>query len=787
MNNIFKSIKKIKLKHSTLSSNLIIKEDINEIEKLCYTNFNPKRTCFMFSSTVPKFNSSKISNFNHTSSINKIMFNLTKSNISNQFYFKMEKVAFLSNVADTEEFLKKEQINYHIQKHEPVFTAPEHSKVVCTQDIKFDFTKNMVCKTKSGKFIYYMFPGEAKADFKAVEKITGEKNVRNADDSVLNDFLRLKKGEVTPLALLNLSDEDKKSNWIFVVDAALKNEFIAIHPMDNSYTIWVKKAEILSLLQQKGVNHKILDADAVSKDLEKEKKDKEEKEKESKNKEKKGKDEEKHELAIQSKKTEKTFSDWYSEVITKSEMIDYYDISGCYILRPWAYEIWELIVKFFDAKIKGLGVKNCYFPIFVSQDALEKEKDHVEGFSPEVAWVTHYGDKQLEKKVAIRPTSETVMYPLFAKWISSHRDLPLLVNQWNNVVRWEFKNPTPFIRTREFLWQEGHTVHDSEQESDKFMLQILDFYKEVYEYLLAVPVTQGFKSENEKFAGALRTSTIETLVTTNGKAIQCATSHNLGQNFSKMFDIKYLDKKQQFQYCWQESWGLTTRSIGVMIMVHGDDYGLVLPPRIAPIQVVLVPIVSSSDKTGEVPKILKDITKTLSDAGIRVKFDDDEMHNPGWKYNFWELKGVPLRIEFGKKDLEKGVVTIVPRDTREKLTVEFKDVVEACKTNLDNLHDRLLEKARGKYDEHRKEARDFSTFHNFLNQKNAILTPWCTNPKCEDQVKQKVKDLSDSDEESAGTCKTLCIPLKQDPLKDDDKCFNCGEKALKWTLWGRSY
>ena len=343
-------------------------------------------------------------------------------------------------------------------------------------------------------------------------------------------------------------------------------------------------------------------------------------------------------------------------MIHKSEMIEFYDISGCYILRPWSFSLWEAITEFFDGRIKKMGVKNCYFPMFVSEAKLNAEKDHVEGFAPEVAWVTRSGDGELEQPIAIRPTSETIMYPAYACWIRSHRDLPLLLNQWCSVVRWEFKHPTPFLRTREFLWQEGHTAHGSYEEADKMVMDILGHYKAIYEELLAVPVIKGYKTEKEKFAGGFRTTTVEAYVPATGRAIQGATSHNLGKNFGKMFKIEYEDKQGQKQIPWQTSWGFTTRSIGVMVMVHSDDTGLVLPPRVAPIQVVIVPIVMSGMNLDTLSGAASDLASQLRASGVRVELDDRDNYNPGWKYNYWELKGVPLRLELGPKDLEKRQV-----------------------------------------------------------------------------------------------------------------------------------
>lgn len=341
------------------------------------------------------------------------------------------------------------------------------------------------------------------------------------------------------------------------------------------------------------------------------------------------------------------FALWYQQLVTRSDLIEYYDISGCYILRPYAYRMWEMIQQFFDAEIKKLGVQNAYFPLFISKSALTREKDHVEGFAPEVAWVTRAGDTELEEEIAVRPTSETIMYPAYAKWIRSHRDLPLRLNQWCSVVRWEFSNPTPFIRSREFLWQEGHTAFAKKAEADEEVLQILELYRRVYEEMLAVPVIKGRKTEREKFAGGDYTTTVEAFIPATGRGIQGATSHHLGQNFSKMFEIYFSDENHSRQLVFQNSWGLTTRTLGVMIMVHSDDKGLVLPPRMAPHQVVIVPIFYNDKEKEAIYQRAREIREELTTAGIRVHFDDRDNYNPGWKFNDWELRGVPLRLELG--------------------------------------------------------------------------------------------------------------------------------------------
>ncbi|KAH7698060.1 Aminoacyl-tRNA synthetase [Aphelenchoides avenae] len=376
-------------------------------------------------------------------------------------------------------------------------------------------------------------------------------------------------------------------------------------------------------------------------------------------------------LGIETAKND-NYSEWYSQVITKAEMIEYYDVSGCYVLRPWSYAIWEAIQDFFDTEIKNLGVKNCYFPIFVSQAALEREKTHISDFAPEVAWVTKAGSSDMAEPVAIRPTSETVMYPSFAKWCQSHRDLPIKLNQWCNVVRWEFKHPTPFLRTREFLWQEGHTAYQTPEEAEKEVFQILDLYARVYTDLLAIPVVKGRKSEKEKFAGGDFTTTVEAYVAVNGRGIQGATSHHLGQNFSKMFDISFEDPDTPGQkvFAWQNSWGLSTRTIGAMVMIHGDDKGLVLPPRVAAIQVIVVPVGITAQTCDDEKKRILDksteVASTLLDGSVRAEADARDNVSPGWKFNHWELKGVPIRLEVGPKDLAKGQVLAVFRFSGEK-------------------------------------------------------------------------------------------------------------------------
>eukprot|EP01111_Echinosteliopsis_oligospora_P000710 TRINITY_DN1083_c0_g1_i1.p1 TRINITY_DN1083_c0_g1~~TRINITY_DN1083_c0_g1_i1.p1 ORF type:complete len:580 (+),score=222.95 TRINITY_DN1083_c0_g1_i1:83-1822(+) len=488
------------------------------------------------------------------------------------------------------------------------------------------------------------------------------------------------------------------------------------------------------------------------------------------------------------------FSEWYTNTLLKSEMIEYYDISGCYILRPWAYAIWEQIQSFFDSEIKKLGVQNAYFPLLVSEKALNSEKDHIEGFAPEVAWVTKSGQSNLNEPVAIRPTSETIMYPAYKTWIRSHRDLPLKLNQWTNIVRWEFKHPVPFIRSREFLWQEGHTAFASKEEADEEVLQILTLYKRIYEELLCVPVIKGVKSEKEKFAGGLYTTTIEGYIPANGRGIQAATSHCLGQNFAKMFKIEFEGEKGDKQLVWQNSWGCTTRTIGVMVMVHGDDKGLVLPPRVSPIQVVIIPLHFAGKDTTAVDEETKKLFAEMKAKGIRVYLDDRSNYNPGWKYSNWELRGVPLRVEIGPKDVENKACVVVRRDTGVKETVSRDDIISRSFALFTDIQQNLLARATAERDAHKVEVREWSKFVPTLDERNICLCPWCESSACEEEVKKRSAAESlaaKNDEEKGfrltGAAKTLCIPFEQPELPQGTPCFSCGNTAKKWCLFGRSY
>jgi len=500
---------------------------------------------------------------------------------------------------------------------------------------------------------------------------------------------------------------------------------------------------------------------------------------------------------LQWKKSE-NFAMWYTDLIVLAELISYYDISGCYILRPWSYKMWEIIQDWFNTQIQGMGVENSYFPLFVSQDRLEKEKDHVEDFAPEVAWVTRSGETDLVKPIAVRPTSETIMYPAFSDWIKSHRDLPLKLNQWSNVVRWEFKDPTPFLRSREFLWQEGHTAHVSNEDADATVRQALELYRRVYEELLAVPVVPGYKTEKEKFAGGDQTTTVEAYIGGSGRAIQGATSHNLGQNFGKMFDIKFQDEEGKTKVAWQTSWGMTTRSIGVMIMVHGDDMGLVLPPRIAPLQAVIVPIVSKNLTYEGAREYCEDLLKDLQNSGIRAKYDDREMYNPGWKYNHWEQKGVPIRIEVGPRDVKSKQARIVTRFNGEKEDFPVDGLGAAMVQKLDDIQKAMFDKAKVARDEHLVQITEWKDFVPNLELNNMVLTPWCggehkdweewvKETSREESLKARGEEAEDETTAVSVAAKTLCIPFTQPHLPEGTKCIASGLPATCWVLWGRSY
>ncbi len=466
------------------------------------------------------------------------------------------------------------------------------------------------------------------------------------------------------------------------------------------------------------------------------------------------------------------FSEWFTQLIQKAELIDYSPVSGCYILRPNAYFIWEKVQSYFDALIKADGVKNAYFPLFIPESLLTKEKQHVEGFAPEVAWVETGGNSKLTERLAIRPTSETIIGDTYKKWIRSYNDLPLRLNQWCNVVRWEFKHCTPFLRSREFLWQEGHTVFATREEALREMYHILDLYANVFADLYAVPVMKGRKSEGEKFAGAEITTSVEAFLP-NGKAIQGATSHHLGQNFAKAFDITFKDKDQKSQYTFQNSWGISTRSIGVMILMHSDDKGLILPPKVAHTQVVVVPIFMDENKR-KIFKEAQSVQKKLHAKGISVHLDVREGYSPGWKFNEWELKGIPVRIELGPKDLAKKEVVVVRRDTGKKQSIPLTKVEKEVPALLDDIQKSLYKKAEQWLKQSIVKVSSLKQAEAELKNNKLLFAPWCGSTKCEEQFKEKTG------------AKSLNAPFDQPKIKEE-KCFHCGSGATVWFYFGKSY
>jgi len=431
------------------------------------------------------------------------------------------------------------------------------------------------------------------------------------------------------------------------------------------------------------------------------------------------------------------FSRWYLDVVRRAELADYSPVKGCMVIRPYGYAIWEHIQRMLDARFKATGHVNAYFPLFIPEGLLMKEKDHVDGFAPQVAWVTRGGDEELEERLIVRPTSEVIIGTMYAKWVKSWRDLPILINQWANVVRWE-KVTRPFLRTTEFLWQEGHTAHETAEEAEIETLKILALYKEFAENELAMPVVDGVKSESEKFAGASRTYSIEALMG-DGRALQAGTSHNLGQNFAKAFEIQFQGRDKTMQHAWTTSWGVSTRLIGGVIMTHGDDSGLVLPPAVAPHQVVIIPIPRGNWKETVLPTC-QAIRDELTAAGVRVKLDDSEENSPGWKYAEWELRGVPLRLEIGPKDIEKGTVFSARRDTREKAALPMADLTTTVKTLLQAIQDNLLARARAYREEHTTEVSTWAEFTAAMEGRPGFLiASWCGSAACEATIKAETQ------------------------------------------------
>jgi prolyl-tRNA synthetase len=466
------------------------------------------------------------------------------------------------------------------------------------------------------------------------------------------------------------------------------------------------------------------------------------------------------------------FSEWYTQVVLKAQLADYAPVKGLIVLRPDGYAIWESIRDTLDAKLKKTGHKNGFLPVLIPESLLGKEKDHFAGFNPEVFWVTHSGENEVGDRLALRPTSETLAYSLYSKWIQSWRDLPLKINFWNTALRAEIKATKPFIRTSEFLWQEGHTVHATSEEAEKEVHDILEIYKETVEKELAIPVLTGKKSEKEKFVGAVYTTTMESIMP-DGKALQMGTSHFLGQNFSKPFEVKFLDKNNNEKYAWQTSWGVSWRLIGATIMVHGDDKGLVLPPKIAPIQIVIIPIYYSEKDAQRVSKKADEVEKLLVEMGFRVHTDRRDELTPGFKYNEWEMRGVPLRIEIGPKDIDKQKVTIAKRNNRQKSDLPFEKIATDIEAILQQIQDEMFAAAKKMLDERIVSLSEYSKFKSELDRGCFIKAAWCGNTKCEENIKEET--MAD----------IRVIPFGSEVTAS--RCIYCNGQSKTIAIFGRAY
>ncbi|MDD4409429.1 MAG: proline--tRNA ligase [Candidatus Pacebacteria bacterium] len=465
---------------------------------------------------------------------------------------------------------------------------------------------------------------------------------------------------------------------------------------------------------------------------------------------------------------EDDFAKWYTDIVIKADLADYTDVKGFMAIKPYGFAIWENIKEYADKEFKKVGVKNVYLPLLIPEDLLNKEKDHIEGFAPEVAWVTHGGAQELENRFCIRPTSETLFSNLYGKWVKSWRDLPMVYNQWCSVIRWE-KETKPFLRTREFLWQEGHTVHDNAEEAKDLTLKMLSIYRELIEKKLAIPVLQGEKTETEKFAGAENTYTVETLMH-DGKILQAGTSHYFGQNFSRPFKIKFLNKNEEEEYVYQTSWGISTRLIGAIIMAHGDNRGLKLPPEIAPIQVIIVPISLSNEVVTSKANELFDVLN----KSFRVEIDKRDNYSPGYKFNDWEMKGVPVRIEIGPKDVLENQCIIVERDTGDKTAIKLDDIDPELRKILNNIQKRMFDACKNNKENRTSSVNSLDEFVERINENQGyIKAMWCGDKECEAEIREKTG------------AKSRCVPFEQEKISD--KCVVCGKKAKHLVFWGRQY
>ena len=465
------------------------------------------------------------------------------------------------------------------------------------------------------------------------------------------------------------------------------------------------------------------------------------------------------------------FSEWYTQIVLKAKLADYTPVKGLIVLRPDGYSIWESLRNTFDKKFANNGIRNGFLPILIPESLLSKEQKHFAGFNPEVFWVTHSGNNEIGDRLALRPTSETLAYTMYAKWIQSWRDLPLKINFWNTALRAEIKGTKPFLRTSEFLWQEGHTVHATQEEAEEEVMKILEIYKKTVEEELAIPVTTGRKSEKEKFVGAVYTTTMESIMP-DGKALQMGTSHFLGQNFSKPFEVKFADKDNVEHFAWQTSWGVSWRLIGAMIMIHGDDQGLVLPPKIAPMQVVIVPIYKNDEGKDKVLPKVEEIRKNLESKEIRVHVDDRSELSPGYKFNDWELKGVPIRIEIGPKDIEKKSIVLAKRYNREKSSLGFSEI-EKIPPILDEIQNDMLKTAREQTKANTIDISDYTEFKSKIEKGGFFSAPWCGKLECEEKIK----------EETGADIRV--IPFGSE--NTEKKCMYCQEQSISIPIFARGY
>lgn len=467
---------------------------------------------------------------------------------------------------------------------------------------------------------------------------------------------------------------------------------------------------------------------------------------------------------------EDDFAQWFTDVVIKAELVDYTEVKGFIAYRPYGFAIWERIRDYEDAEFKKRGVQNIALPMLMPEHYLTTEKDHVEGFAPEVAWVTKGGEKELEEKLYIRPTSEPLFCRMYSKWLKSWRELPFLYNQWCNVLRWE-KETRPILRSREFYWQEGHTIHATEQEAIELTLEMLDVYADTIEDLLAIPVLKGKKTESEKFAGAVDTYTVETLML-DGRAIQAGTSHYLGQNFTKPFGVKFQNKEGKEEFAYHTSWGTSTRLLGALIMAHGDNRGLKIPPKVAPIQVVIVPV--ATNKEGVIEKATEMYNSLKAYKNTRVEIDLREQYSPGYKFNYWEMKGIPVRIEIGPRDIENGQCIVVRRDTLEKMTVKLDELNETVSKLLVDIQQNMYNMCKEVRVKRTNVAHNMEEFEKEINENQGyIKAMWCGDPECE----EKIHEITGA--------KSRCIPYEQEHI--DDKCVVCGKQAKDMVVWGRQY